>query len=69
MWNTPSNEALKALPKLYSTEHIPLQDKLIHLLFFIGSCDWHLLTFHSGVLSPAPPSNSSSNSSDIHNPE
>ena len=40
MWNLPDESTLKALPALYSTEHIPLQDKLIRLHFFIGSCDW-----------------------------
>lgn len=40
MWNTPSKSRLETIPRLYETEHIPANDKLIHLHFFIGSCDW-----------------------------
>ena len=40
MWNTPTTDRLSKIPKLYETEHIPLQDKLIYLHFFIGGCDW-----------------------------
>lgn len=40
MWNEPSKERLAKIPKLYETEETPLQDKLIHLHFFIGRCDW-----------------------------
>lgn len=40
MWNTPNNERLRKIPRLYETEKIPLEDKLIHLHFFIGNCDW-----------------------------
>jgi len=42
MWNLPDESTIKALPALYSTEHTPLQDKLIHLHFFIGGCDWFI---------------------------
>ena len=42
MWNTPIAERLSKIPRLYETEHIPLQEKLIHLHFFIGSCDWYV---------------------------
>ena len=45
MWNTPSKDRLSRIPKLYETEHIPLQEKLIHLHFFIGSCDWYIAEF------------------------
>jgi hypothetical protein len=45
MWNTPSKIILDAIPTLYSTEHIPLRDKVIHLHFFIGSCDWYIAEF------------------------
>lgn len=40
MWNTPSQDRLNKIPRLYETEHQPLADKLIYLHFFIGSCDW-----------------------------
>lgn len=45
MWNKPSKERLSRIPKLYETEHIPLQDKLIHLHIFLGGCDWYICEF------------------------
>ena len=45
MWNTPSNDRLSRIPKLYETEQVPLQEKLIHLHFFIGSCDWYVAEY------------------------
>ena len=45
MWNHPSNERLARIPKLYETETIPLKEKLIHLHFFIGGCDWYVAEF------------------------
>ena len=42
MWNKPTTEELAKVPKLYETEHVPLQDKTIHLHFFIGGCDWFI---------------------------
>ena len=42
MWNTPNKVRLAEIPKLYETENIPLKDKLIHLHFFIGGCDWYI---------------------------
>jgi hypothetical protein len=45
MWNTPTADRLSKIPKLYETEHIPLQEKLIHLHFFIGGCDWYVAEY------------------------
>ena len=45
MWNTPSKDRLSRIPRLYETEHIPLQEKLIHLHFFIGGCDWYVAEY------------------------
>ena len=45
MWNTPSEDRLSKIPKLYETEIIPLQDKLIYLHFFIGGCDWYIAEY------------------------
>ena len=45
MWNTPTKDRLSKIPRLYETEHIPLRDKLIHLHFFIGGCDWYVAEF------------------------
>ena len=45
MWNAPSKKQLAKLPKLYETESVPLKDKIIHLHFFIGGCDWYIAEF------------------------
>jgi hypothetical protein len=45
MWNTPIAERLSKIPRLYETEHIALEDKFIHLHFFIGGCDWYVAEF------------------------
>lgn len=45
MWNIPSKERLDRIPLLYETENIPLRDKLIHLHFFIGGCDWYIAEY------------------------
>lgn len=45
MWNEPDKERLNRIPKLYETEHIPIKDKLVHLHFFIGSCDWFIMEY------------------------
>ena len=49
MWNTPSKERLDKIPRLYETENIPLKDKLIHLHFFIGGCDWYACEFDGDI--------------------
>lgn len=45
MWNEPNKEQLASIPRLYDTEMVPLQDKLIHLHFFIGGCDWYVAEY------------------------
>ena len=45
MWNKPSKERLARIPGLYETEKVPLQEKYIHLHFFIGGCDWYAVEF------------------------
>lgn len=45
MWNEPSRARLDKIPKLYATEKVPLQDKLIHLHFFIAGSDWYVCEF------------------------
>ena len=46
MWNEPTQEQLDAIPGLYETEHkTTLPDKLIHLHFFIGGCDWYIAEY------------------------
>ena len=41
MWNEPTTEQLDKLPKLYETEEIPIKDKIVHMHFFLGGCDWY----------------------------
>ncbi len=45
MWNVPSEERLARIPRLYETESIPLKEKIIHMHFFIGGCDWFVAEF------------------------
>lgn len=45
MWNEPPKERLDKIPRLYETEHVSLKDKLIHLHFFIGGCDWYIAEY------------------------
>jgi hypothetical protein len=45
MWNAPTKERLKKIPKLYETENLPLKEKLIYLHFFIGGCDWYITEY------------------------
>ena len=41
MWNTPSRERLSQIPRLYETESVIQQDKLVCIHFFIGGSDWY----------------------------
>ncbi len=41
MWNKPTENQLSELPELYSTESIPLMEKIIYMHFFLGGCDWY----------------------------
>ena len=41
MWNKPTAEQLAKLPRMYSGESTPLKEKVIHMHFFIGGCDWY----------------------------
>lgn len=45
MWNVPSQEQLDRIPRLYDTESMPLSEKIVHLHFFIGGCDWYIVEF------------------------
>ncbi len=42
MWNIPTKERLDKIAKLYETEHTLFENKIIHLHFFIGGCDWFI---------------------------
>jgi hypothetical protein len=50
MWNIPSKERFDRIPRLYETEAIPLSEKLIHLHFFIGGCDWYITEYDGNDL-------------------
>jgi len=41
MWNMPTKEELAKLPAFYSTENVPLKEKVIQMHFWIGGCDWY----------------------------
>jgi len=45
MWSEPTKERLSKIPALYETENVCLQDKLIHLHFFVGACDWYIAEY------------------------
>ena len=48
MWNKPNNEELSKLPVFYSTEHVPLKEKIICMHFFLGGCDWYAVEYSPG---------------------
>lgn len=41
MWNEPTLDDLAKLPRLYETEDVPSEEKLLHMHFFLGSSDWY----------------------------
>ena len=45
MWNKPTENQLSKLPELYSTESLPLMEKVIHMHFFLGGCDWYVAEY------------------------
>ncbi len=36
----PPARALEAIPGLYGTERVAARDKVVHLHYFLGACDW-----------------------------
>ena len=49
MWNKPSKEELSKLPRLNETDHVDCRDKVIHMHFSIGRCDWYAAEFDGKV--------------------
>ncbi len=47
MWNTPSRQRLSKIPRLYATESVCAQDKIVCIHFFIGGCDWFVIEYDS----------------------
>jgi len=50
MWHTPSQKKLDAIPRLYETENIPVEDQLIHLHFYIFGSDWFVCEYDGSDL-------------------
>ena len=47
MWNMPTIDELSKIPKYYSSEEVPLKEKMIYMHFFIGDCDWYAAEYSS----------------------
>ena len=45
MWNTPTKKQLAKLPRLYATESIPAEEKIVYMHFFLGSADWYIVEY------------------------
>ncbi len=45
MWNKPSDEELNRMPRLYETENVPLDDKMIYQHYFLGGSDWYMAEY------------------------
>jgi len=45
MWNKPTEKQLLKMPRLYETDNIPINDKIIHQHYFFGSSDWYMAEY------------------------
>lgn len=45
MKNQPTKGQLAGIHKFYETDHIQMKDKIIHLHFSFGTCDWFIAEF------------------------
>jgi len=45
MWTIPTKKQLDEVPRLYETEDIPIEDKLVFLHFFIFGSDWYIVEY------------------------
>ncbi len=43
----PAAEVLEAIPALYATEDTPEREKVVHLHYFVGGCDWWVVELDS----------------------
>src|SRR5437763_16878759 len=41
----PTDDEAARIPRVYATEHIPLDDKLLHLHYFTAACDWWIAEY------------------------
>jgi hypothetical protein len=61
MWNPPTTKQLQKIPRLYSTQKTPKEDKKVYMKFFIGEWKWYAIeydgkdTFFGYVTSPIEP--------------
>lgn len=44
-----------AMPKTYATKDTPTEDKIAHLHYFTGACDWFIVEKDKGQLDGVPP--------------
>jgi len=45
MWNEPTLAMLETLPKLYETEDVLAEDKIVHMHFFVSGHDWYVVEY------------------------
>jgi hypothetical protein len=45
MYNKPTEKQLAKIPALYSTEKVPLGDKIVYVHFFLGGNDWWIVEY------------------------
>jgi hypothetical protein len=45
MFFQPSQEHLASIPRLYETEHIPTEDKIIQAHFYFGQSHWFIVEY------------------------
>ena len=39
----PAERVMDQIPRLYATEDVELEDKIVHLHYFVGGCDWYVM--------------------------
>ena len=45
MWNEPTKEQLAGIPRLYETEDISPEKKMVYLHFFLGGSNWYIAEY------------------------
>jgi len=46
MWCKPTEKQLSKIPAFYSGEETPLEEKVIHMHFFMGGSDWYATEYN-----------------------
>jgi len=39
----PADRLMERVPRLYATEEVDLEGKVVHLHYFVGGCDWYVM--------------------------